>query len=96
MARVKSDRQFRHSLLREGVECLLSGDLDAGKLVLRDFIKATVGFSALSKAVKIPEKSLIRMFGPSGNPQAKKLFRVVAFLQRGEGIRFEVKPRKAA
>ena len=96
MERVRSDQRFRQALLREGVECLLSGDVDAGKSVLRDYIKATLGFPALSKAVAIPEKSLIRMFGRSGNPQAKKLFRIVAFLQRGEGIRFQIKAHRAA
>lgn len=96
MARVRSDRAFRHALLREGVECFLSGDVDAGKSVLRDYIKATIGFGPLSKSVGIPEKSLLRMFGPSGNPQAKKLFQVVACLQRREGIKLGVKPRKAA
>jgi hypothetical protein len=31
-------------LLREGVACLLSGDLDTGKAILRDYINATIGF----------------------------------------------------
>lgn len=96
LARVRNDRGFRHALLREGIDCLLSGDVDAGKSVLRDYIKATIGFGPLARAVSIPEKSLLRMFGPSGNPQAKKLFHIVACLQRREGIKLEVKPRKVA
>jgi hypothetical protein len=28
------------ALLREAVECLLSGDLDTGKAILRDYINA--------------------------------------------------------
>lgn len=94
--RVKKDRAFRRELLREGIECLLSGDMDTGKSVLRDYINATIGFSALASGVGIPEKSLQRMFGPSGNPQAKNLFQVVAFLQRKEGIRLQVKSSRAA
>ncbi len=96
MARVQKDRQFRHALLREAVEALLGGELAAGKLVLRDYIKATVGFSSLSKAVAIPEKSLMRMFSASGNPQADKLFRVLAWLQRRDGISLAVRPTRAA
>jgi DNA-binding phage protein len=87
MARVRSDRAFRRELLKEGIECLLAGDMDTGKSVLRDYIHATIGFRALGKAVHISEKSLLRMFGPSGNPQAKNLFQVVAYLQRKEGVR---------
>ena len=43
-ARVQADPAFRDALLREGIETLLSGDVDTGKAILRDYIKATVGF----------------------------------------------------
>ena len=39
-ARVKRDAAFREELLKEGVQCLLSGDVDTGKAVLRDYINA--------------------------------------------------------
>ena len=45
--------------------------------ILRDYIKATVGFEKLGAATGAPPKSLIRMFGPRGNPQAKNLFSVI-------------------
>ncbi len=47
-ARAARDPAFRRELLREGIQCLLSGDLDTGKTVLRDYINATVGFEELS------------------------------------------------
>ena len=40
-ARIASDPAYRKELLREGVECLLSGDLDTGKAILRGYINAT-------------------------------------------------------
>ena len=40
-ARAQGDPAFRDGLLKEGVECLLAGDVDAGKIVLRDYIEAT-------------------------------------------------------
>ena len=44
-ARVQAEPAFREALLlREGIETLLSGDVDTGKAILRDYIKATVGF----------------------------------------------------
>jgi DNA-binding phage protein len=95
VARVRADRSFRRELLKDGIECLLAGDVDTGKAVLRDYIHATIGFRALGKAIHISEKSLLRMFGPSGNPQAKNLFHVVAYLQQVEGIRLQVKQRAA-
>jgi DNA-binding phage protein len=96
VTRIQKDRSFRRGLLKEGVECLLAGDLDTGKALLRDYIKATAGFPELAEATGIPAKSLIRMFGPSGNPHARNLFLVVAHLQRTEGIRLRVKPAEAA
>ena len=35
-ARLRADRKYRKELLREGVECLLAGDLDTGRAILRD------------------------------------------------------------
>lgn len=60
-ARLQSDRKYRKALLRKGVECLLAGDLDTGKAILRDYINATIGFEELSRRTKRPAKSLMRM-----------------------------------
>jgi DNA-binding phage protein len=90
---VKNDKKFAEALLREGVDAMLSGDVDTGKTILRDYIKATVGFERLGAATGAPPKSLIRMFGPRGNPQAKNLFGVLGYLQRRAGIRLQVADR---
>jgi tRNA A37 threonylcarbamoyladenosine biosynthesis protein TsaE len=87
---VKDDKKFAEALLREGVNAMLSGDVDAGKTILRDYIKATVGFEKLGDAINTPPKSLIRMFGPRGNPQAKNLFSVIGYLQERAGLRLRV------
>ena len=95
-ARVKRDPGFRKALLREGIENFLSGDVETGKIILRDFINATVGFTKLSDATHRSAKSLMRMLGPRGNPQARNLFEIVACLQHAEGVRFEVRSTRAA
>ena len=41
--RVASDPAFGEALLREGIDSMLIGDVDIGKAILRDYIKATVG-----------------------------------------------------
>jgi DNA-binding phage protein len=89
-SRVKADKKFAEALLREGIDAMLSGDVETGKTVLRDYIKATVGFEKLGQATGAPPKSLIRMFGPRGNPQAKNLFSVIGYLQKRAGIQFHV------
>jgi DNA-binding phage protein len=87
---VKGDKKFAEALLREGIDAMLSGDLDTGKTIMRDYIKATVGFEKLGAATGAPPKSLIRMFGPRGNPQAKNLFSVIGYLQKRAGVRLHV------
>ena len=77
---VKADKKFAEALLREGIDAMLSGDVETGKSLLRDTIKATGA----------PAKSLIRMFGPRGNPQAKNLFAVIGYLQKKAGLHLRV------
>ncbi|MBW9264973.1 MAG: transcriptional regulator [Candidatus Thiodiazotropha sp. (ex. Lucinisca nassula)] len=95
-ARAQRDPAFRKALLQEGVECLLAGDVDTGKAVLRDYINATIVLEELSQVFDKSSKSLMRMFGPRGNPQASNLFAVIHYLQEQEGIHLEVKARKVA
>ena len=90
-ARVQCDPAFREELLKEGVECLLSGDVDTGMAVLRDYINATIGFEELGGLTHKSPKSLMRMFGPNGNPQARNLFEIIGYLQKCEGLRLEVR-----
>ena len=89
-ARVERDSGFRKALLEEGVECLLSGDVETGKSVLRDYINATIGFQELGGLTDKSPKSLMRMLGPSGNPQARNLFEIIGCLQKREGLHLKV------
>ena len=91
--RVAMDKAFADALLREGVDAMLSGDVETGKSILRDYIKATVGFEQLADAIDTPAKSLIRMFGPSGNPQARNLFGVIGYLQEQAGVELRVEAK---
>ena len=90
-ARAQRDPAFREGMLKEGVECLLAGDVDTGKIVLRDYINATIGFEKLGYLTNKPPKSLMRMFGPAGNPHARNLFEVISRIQQHEGVQLEVK-----
>lgn len=95
-ARVRRDPAFRKALLREAIESFLSGDVETGKTVLRDFINSTVGFTKLGQVMHRSPKSLMRMLGPTGNPHAKNLFEIVAFLQQHERVRFKLQASSAA
>jgi hypothetical protein len=87
---VADDLAFAEALLREGIDLMLAGDVETGKSILRDYIKATVGFEKLGRAIGAQPKSLIRMFGPRGNPQARNLFNVIGYLQKQAGVELHV------
>ena len=57
--RLDHDPGFREALLEEGVQCLLAGEVDVGKSVLRDYVNATIGFRELggltAKSPKEPD-----------------------------------------
>src|SRR6202451_4576641 len=92
---VKDDQKFAEALLRECIDAMLSGDLDTGKTIMRDYIKTTDAFEKLGEATDTPPKSLIRMFGPRGNPQARNLFSVIGYLQKRAGVQLHVTDARA-
>jgi DNA-binding phage protein len=93
-ARAQREPKFRQALLREAVESYLTGDLDTGKAVLRDYVNATIGFQALEEQTDIPAKSLMRMLGPNGSPSAANLSSILTVLQKTEGVHFELSLRR--
>jgi DNA-binding phage protein len=97
VARAERDRRFRQAMLTEAINELLSGDIEAGKFLLRDYINATITFDGLAAALDKPSKSLQRMLGARGNPTAENIFAVLKVLQAKEKLQLEVKVgRKAA
>lgn len=88
--RAKIDPVFRKGLLTEGVDCLLAGEVEVGKILIRDYIDASGGFDELGALANKPPQSLMDMFGPAGNPPAGSLFEIIGQIQKREGIRLEV------
>ena len=96
LKRAESDLEFRRQMLIEAVNELLSGDLEAGKAMLRDYINATITFQQLAKKLKKSDKSIHRMLGPRGNPRAENILDIIKMLQAHEQVRLRVEAHKAA
>ena len=94
-ARVGREAAFADALLQMAVQEMLAGDLDVARSLIRDVIKGSIGYAELSRRTGTPEKSLVRMFGPSGNPTAANIFSVLAQLQRASGVSLQVKSVRA-
>ena len=85
-ARAVRDPLFRASLLEAGLDALLGGDLPGFREGIRSYVNATLGFARLAERTGIPEKSLMRMLGPSGNPRAAHLATVIGAVAEHEGV----------
>ena len=90
MARAKKDSKFCEAMLSEAIAELLSGDVDAGKAILRDYINATITFEILSKFMEKNSKSIMRMLSPQGNPTSKSLFMIFHTIQKLKKVHFKI------
>jgi hypothetical protein len=69
---------------------LAARDSDDGRAALRAYINATIGFGRLDKVLGRPQKSLMPMFGPDGNPTAENLLGAIHVLRDETGVDLEI------
>ena len=69
--RVERDPDFAKALLDEAAPLFLSDEPETARLILRDFVNATLGFEQLAALTDKPSKSLHRMLSPNGNPSTR-------------------------
>ena len=91
-AQVESDPGFRKALLARAAQAMLAGETDVGKIMLRDYINATIGFQGLAADIDKTPESLMRMLSATGNPRTNNLMEIFEYLQQAEGIELKVKP----
>jgi DNA-binding phage protein len=88
--RAQRDEAFRLAMLQDALGALDVGEAFEAKILLRDFVNATMGFPALGEAIGRHPKSLMRMFSPKGNPGLDALSDVLRELARREGYEVQV------
>ena len=79
------DKKYRRAFLSEAIKDMLAGELDSAKMALREYINGTMGFIKLGEALGRSPKSLMRMLSREGNPHARNLLELVAYLQKADG-----------
>jgi len=60
--RLAQDPDFRECLLKESIECILSGDIETGKIILKDYFSITADSEELRSLVDKSPENLMRMF----------------------------------
>lgn len=84
--RIQNDFEFRRNILKESINEIIHGDISAAKIMLRDFVNASVTFKGLSNLTGISDKSLMRMLSVNGNPTIKSLASIIQALEKSESI----------
>lgn len=88
--RAQSDPAFRIGLLTEAAECILNDEVDVAKILLRDYVNATLGFQQLGALTHKKPQSLMRMLSEKGNPSLGNISKLMASLRQHEGVELQV------
>lgn len=73
-------------MLEDSINTILSGDLDEGRLLLRQFVHATMGFKELARLTGKDDKNLMRSLSASGNPTATNLLAILRACMDAQGV----------
>lgn len=87
---VRRDPAYAAALLEEATQALVSNELAVARNLIRHLIRGGMGYPELSRRTGTPQTSLVRMFGPKGNPTLAHAAAVLAALQGHAGIRLRV------
>jgi DNA-binding phage protein len=94
LERALKDPKFRCGLLISAVNEFLIGEFGSAKMLMRDYINATIGFSKLAKKLGKNDKTIQRMFSNKGNPTSENLCAILKILQQQEGIELQTRRSK--
>jgi DNA-binding phage protein len=95
LERAQKDPAFRNGLLKEAINEFLSGNVEVGKDLMRDYINATIAFPTLALKLHKSDKSLQRMFGPHGNPTMNNFCAILKAVQTKEGLKLSVQVQRS-
>ena len=95
-AMVDENPELGTEMLEEALNSLLSGELDEGRLLLRQFVNATMGFKELAERTGKRDKNLMRSLSAEGNPTAANLFEIVQACIQAEGVTVATHVQKRA
>ena len=87
---LRSDPVMRLASLRDALGAFFGGDLDGGKLHLRDVVKYGIGYEALAFELGTSIQSINRMLSRKGNPTSSHLFAILRAIRKYEGFQMHL------
>lgn len=79
-SRVARNAEYAAALLAEAMQCFSRCETSVARAHVRDVIKGSIGYTELAERTGTPETSLVRMFGPNGNPTFDNVANVFSHL----------------
>ena len=83
---VDENPQFGLDMFEDALNAILSGDVDEGRIRLREFVATSIGFAELGRRLGKDPKNLMRSLSPKGNPTASNLFEIIQACKESEGV----------
>ena len=80
--RARIDPEFADALLEQSVECLHTGEVNVARIILRDYIHATMGLDQLSRLTGKSPDNLTHLLKTDSNPEALDLLEVASLIQQ--------------
>ena len=83
---VDDEPQIGLDMFEDALNALFRGDVDEGRIHLREFVASTIGFAELGRRLNKDPKNLMRALSPRGNPTASNLFEIIQACTKAEGV----------
>lgn len=85
-AMVERNPRMAIEMFEDAINALLAGELEEGRLLLRQYVNATIGFQELARRTGKQDKNLMRTLSASGNPTVANLFDIIQACVQAEGV----------
>lgn len=85
-SRIADRPDLATEMLEDAINSLLAGELDDGRLLLRQYVNATIGFQELAERTGKIDKALMRTLSAQGNPTVTNLFEIIQACVKAEGV----------
>lgn len=87
VAKAENDPDFRKWLIIESINKILTGQITAGRIMLRDYINAAGAMEDICKQLNKQKSAIYYILGPSGNPTLESIVPVIRACADREGIK---------
>lgn len=74
---VDENPEIGQEMIEGALNSILQNELDDGRILLHQYVNATLGFAELGRRMDKDPKSLMRSLGPKGNPTVTTLMGII-------------------